>query len=150
MGLVKCPDCGCTISDHLDVCPGCGYRPEGRNFYPGKPKSTAIPVRCSWCGKMVPAGEKSCPNCGSPAKITYSMTPRRLQPIELDPLIEDSEPESRSPVWLLLLLAAILCFAVVWGVITLRRNHMPPEPPPVEGTDGTAAGASAAEGLEDL
>ena len=141
MGLMKCPDCGRTISDHLDVCPGCGYRPKGRNFYPGKPKSTAIPVRCPWCGKMVPAGKKSCPNCGSPAKITYSMAPRRLKPLELNHAAEDGGAKKRGSVPLLLLavlLAALLGFVIVWGAKTFRRGHVPPEPAPV-GETGRAA-----------
>lgn len=118
MGLIKCPDCGCTISDHLDVCPACGYRPKGRNFYPGKPKSTAIPVRCQWCGKMVPAGEKSCPNCGSPAKVSYSMAPRRLQPLNLDnppPPSESGASKKRTLIFLLLLVAVLLLLVIVWA-----------------------------------
>lgn len=145
MGLIKCPGCGRTISDHLDVCPGCGYCPDGRNFYPGKPKSTAIPVRCPWCGKMVPAGMKTCPGCGSPAKVTYSMAPRRLQPVKLDHAVEDSGSKKRIPAWPLLLLAVLLVLAVVLGAMALRRSHASPEPVPVEDTGGadTAAGGAA-------
>lgn len=150
MGLIKCPGCGRTISDHLDVCPGCGHRPEGRNFYPGKPRSTAIPVRCPWCGKMVPAGEKSCPNCGSPAKITYSMTPERLKPVELDHMGNGGETKKRVPVWLFVLLAVLLGFAIVWGVKTLHRSRAAPEPAPVEEAGAAAAGTNAAKGQENL
>lgn len=125
MGLTKCPNCGRTISDHVETCPGCGYYPRGRNFYPGKPKPTAIPVRCPWCGEMVPAGEKSCPGCGSPAKVTYSMAANRLEPIELEPL---DGARDRGPIWLYVLLAALLVIAIVWSAVTLRRNRTPPEP----------------------
>ena len=147
MGLMKCPDCGCTISDHLDVCPGCGYRPEGRNFYPGKPKSTAIPVRCPWCGEMVPAGKKNCPSCGSPAKVSYSETPERLAPVELDytPLpIEDSRETKRRATLMLSLLAAFLALVIVWVVVTLRKNTVPPESPPTVETGGVTADAGPA------
>ena len=147
MGLMKCPDCGRTISDHLDVCPGCGYRPKGRNFYPGKPKSTAIPVRCPWCGKMVPAGRKNCPNCGSPSKITYSMAPRRLMPLDLEPAAGDVEVKKRGsarPLLFLLavLLAALLCFAAIRGVKTLRRNNAASEPAPAGEEVGTVPDAN--------
>lgn len=139
MGLTKCPDCGRTISDHLDICPACGHRPKGRGFYPGKPKSTAIPVRCPWCGKMVPAGGKSCPGCGSPAKVTYSMAPRRLMPMQLDHAEKSGGLKKRGPVWPLLLLAALLGFVIVWGAKTLRRSRTPAEPAPVEDAGGAIA-----------
>lgn len=143
MGLIKCPDCGRTISDHLDVCPGCGYHPKGRNFYPGKPKPTAIPVRCPWCGKMVPAGQKTCPGCGSPAKVTYSMAPRRLRPVELDHTAEDGGSKKRRPAWLLpllaSLLAALLVLAAVRAGATLRRSRSSPVPEPTEEMGGTVS-----------
>lgn len=123
VGLMKCPKCGCTISDLVDACPGCGHRPEGRNFYPGKPKSTAIPVRCPWCGEMVPPGKTNCPGCGSPAKVSYSMTPRRLEPIDLDELIPSRKAEKKErklPAWLLVLIAVMLVFVLVWGIRTIR------------------------------
>ena len=145
MGLIKCPDCGCTISDHLDICPGCGYRPEGRNFYPGKPKSTAIPVRCPWCGKMVPAGKKNCPNCGSPAKVSYSMTPQRLKPVELDytPFqFEEEQTKTRRSMWLFILIAVLLGALLVYGVIqvdmSVSRNAAPFVPEPNAQTNVTA------------
>lgn len=160
MGLVTCPSCGRTISDHVDICPGCGYQPEGRNFYPGKPKLTAIPVRCSWCGEMVPAGEKSCPGCGSPAKVSYSMTPRRLRPVNLDGVLPstdeseyddeydydfDYEEKRRAPAWLLILLAvlftALLAFAIMRIDAAVREKAPPfiPEPTAVPSTATTDA-----------
>ncbi|MBE7009184.1 MAG: hypothetical protein E7422_08630 [Ruminococcaceae bacterium] len=124
MGVMKCPQCGCTISEFADACPGCGYRQQGRNFYPGKPKSTAIPVRCPWCGEMVPAGRLNCPNCGSPAKVSYSTTPRRLEPVDLDELIpsrrETEKKEKMLPAWLLVLIALLLAAMLFWGIRTIR------------------------------
>lgn len=71
MGLMKCPDCRCTISDDVEFCPACGKRMGTRSIYPGRPNVRAIPTYCSWCGETVPAGVRSCPGCGSPAKISY-------------------------------------------------------------------------------
>lgn len=71
MGLTKCPDCRCTISDDLEFCPACGRRMKSKTIYPGRPVVKAIPTYCSWCGTTVPAGMKSCPGCGSPARISY-------------------------------------------------------------------------------
>ena len=137
MVLTKFPDCGRTISDLLDVCPGCGYRPDGRNFYPGKPASTAIPVRCPWCGEMVPAGKKNCPGCGSPAKVSYSMTPQRLKPVELDytPFSVEENPTKKRrsmgrTLLIAALLAALLAFVVVRIETAVRRNAAPSVPEP--------------------
>lgn len=138
MGLIKCPGCGCTISDLLDVCPGCGYRPEGRNFYPGKPGSTAIPIRCPWCGEMVPAGMKNCPNCGSPAKVSYATAPDRLEPVELDykPMfpVKQIHAEKRRSSWLFILITVLFAALLIYGIIridtTVRKNRAPISPEP--------------------
>ena len=156
MGLIKCPDCGCTISDLLDVCPGCGYRPEGRNFYPGKPRSTAIPVRCPWCGEMVPAGQKNCPSCGSPAKVSYSMTPDRLEPVELEftptPIKEFHAKRNRSS-WLFILIAVLFAALLVYGIVRIdhavRRNSAPIAREPTAQVGAQTAGASPVTGQEN-
>lgn len=71
MGLVKCPDCHCTISDDMEFCPACGKRMKAKTIYPGRPTMKAMPSYCSWCGTTVPAGMKNCPGCGSPARLSY-------------------------------------------------------------------------------
>ena len=71
MGLMKCQNCGRTISEEMVDCPVCGINIKRRAFYNGHSARNPIPVRCPWCGEMVPGGERSCPGCGSPIQISY-------------------------------------------------------------------------------
>lgn len=55
MALIKCTECGGTISDTATVCPHCG----------------APIMKCKECGAMLPAGATTCPSCGAPADAVF-------------------------------------------------------------------------------
>ena len=69
MALIKCNECGQTMSDKASVCPNCGA--------PVTKIST-----CSECGKELPAGAKACPTCGAPvgAPETQNVRPNTMRP----------------------------------------------------------------------
>lgn len=56
MAIIKCPECGQSVSDMAEQCPNCGY-----------PIHTNI-MKCPECGNDVPKNMDKCPNCGFPIK----------------------------------------------------------------------------------
>ena len=152
LGLTKCPECGRTFSGLVGTCPHCGCRPGEYN--PERPKLTAIPARCTRCGTMVPAGKTSCPGCGSPAKVVYSIAAEPTEPEDLAEYtpfqIEDARSESRRFTWLFLLLAilliVLLAFGVTWIDRTVRRNSPPVVIEPTAPTSTVTVGTKQPEG----
>ena len=59
MALIKCQECGATISDKALRCPQCGASVET--------------VVCKECGKPIPHDALTCPHCGIPIKVAYHM-----------------------------------------------------------------------------
>jgi RNA polymerase subunit RPABC4/transcription elongation factor Spt4 len=55
MALIKCTECGGTISDTATTCPHCG----------------APIIKCKECGRILPEGSSMCPYCGAPADVVY-------------------------------------------------------------------------------
>lgn len=55
MAMIKCKECGKSISDKASTCPNCGC--------PVEP-----PLLCSECGKEVEETDETCKNCGNPLK----------------------------------------------------------------------------------
>lgn len=51
MAMIKCPECGHSISDKAPVCPNCGVEIAGKV------------VKCPNCGEYYFKGEDSCPHC---------------------------------------------------------------------------------------
>ena len=61
MALIKCNECGQTISDKAEACPHCGA--------PVSPRDDVAvnePAKCSECGAQLPDGATECPECGCP------------------------------------------------------------------------------------
>ena len=55
MALIKCVECGGTVSDKASVCPHCG----------------APILKCKECGEVLPQGAETCSNCGSPCEQVF-------------------------------------------------------------------------------
>ena len=55
MSLIKCIECGGTISSTAQTCPHCG----------------APIILCRACGHPMPARAETCPQCGAPAETVY-------------------------------------------------------------------------------
>lgn len=54
MSMIKCPECGQTISDEAPMCPKCGCKIAGNI------------VKCPECGEIYLKEHATCPNCGAP------------------------------------------------------------------------------------
>lgn len=63
MSMIKCPECGQTISDEAPVCPKCGCKIAGNI------------VKCPECGDIYLKDHPTCPQCGAPQpKETFEPT----------------------------------------------------------------------------
>lgn len=123
---MKCPDCGCTISDDVEFCPGCGHPVKTRSIYPGRANIKAMSVRCPWCDEMIPAGAKKCPSCGSPAKVTYDTSDGRRRnddDWEWKPQDKSGAADSpkKLPAWVFILIIALLVIVFIWSYRTINR-----------------------------
>ena len=56
MALIKCSECGQSVSDKASICPHCGN--------PLTPK-----VFCDECGNELSPNDRICPKCGCPAPV---------------------------------------------------------------------------------
>lgn len=56
MAIIKCPECGQSVSDQAEQCPKCGF-----------PIHTNL-IKCPECGKEVSRNVDKCPFCGFPIK----------------------------------------------------------------------------------
>lgn len=66
--LIRCDECGQTISDKASACPHCGA--PGLRFREGESVDVALPdsdngsIVCPQCGSGYGIGEIRCPKCG--------------------------------------------------------------------------------------
>ena len=61
MTLIKCAECGKSISDKATVCPNCGVPIIAKKY-------------CTECGKEISDKATSCPNCGCPVEYDNRVT----------------------------------------------------------------------------
>ncbi len=67
MALIKCPNCGRTISDVAAVCPSCGYTLKVNR------------IQCPECGNNVSADASTCPYCGYPVSKKDTHSQKRIK-----------------------------------------------------------------------
>lgn len=56
MTLIRCSECGHSVSDKAERCPNCGCPIEKK-------------IYCEECGQVLSEMDKTCPNCGCPIEI---------------------------------------------------------------------------------
>ena len=82
MALIKCPNCGITVSDQADACMKCKYPIKNicvtdqtlRVTTPSKSGAAAQPSEpltkyCTNCGRKIDAEAKFCPECGNRQQV---------------------------------------------------------------------------------
>ena len=66
--LIKCPECGKEVSDRAASCIHCGYPLQSapqKISTASAPMKRALPTkRCTKCGSIYPADDRTCPSCG--------------------------------------------------------------------------------------
>lgn len=90
MAIIKCPECGHTVSDNAQFCPGCGIK-IANNI-----------KRCPECGCVSLVSAESCPECGhSYADHTEMPTAETPEPTEASTETEETlaftQPQSNPP-----------------------------------------------------
>jgi len=91
MALIKCPECGESVSDKAPNCPHCGLAIAG-NIIP-----------CPECGAVVPKGTETCPKCAFPLQeVKEQVKNVEATPAPQKPAIKASEEvlEKIGPVFL--------------------------------------------------
>ena len=116
MTLIKCPNCGHTISSVASKCPRCGNQLSQFRFVQGEGGGL---TECRRCARKVLSGAKICPYCGV------------------------SHPGRRSPVVLLTLGIALVLPVLVLATLRNRSPEPPVLIPARTGEDLPAAVAPA-------
>ncbi len=94
MALIKCPECGKTVSDTARQCPHCGYNLQVRNSF------------CPECHAPVDPDSMFCESCGT--RLLHQTTVQK--------------PRRKSLLWLWITLAALLVAgAAVFAAVKLTE-----------------------------
>lgn len=94
MALIKCPECGKTVSDTARQCPHCGYNLQARNSF------------CPECHAPVDSDSMFCESCGT--RLLHQTTVQKLH--------------RKSLLWLWITLAALLVAgAAVFATIKITE-----------------------------
>lgn len=108
MALIRCSECGQTVSDKARACPHCGAPVERK-------------LLCDECGKEIPIGASFCPACGcpvgsggesnqSPVEETYQATDAEGYICDFDSE-EDAYRKKQIIVWTIVGLAVVAVVA---------------------------------------
>ena len=144
MALIKCPQCGTTISDQSEACMKCRYpiknlrapkpaaRPiekESQSEEPKKMAPESATKCCINCGSKIAPGAKFCPECGNPQHAPLSQT---CNPeVSAEPKAKKSVDASKGGKKIIV---AVICFVILIlaFAIPLYGEDSPNEPTPSE------------------
>lgn len=110
MALIKCTECGGTVSDSASVCPHCG----------------APIIKCSECGHLIPAGHPTCPNCGAqaPAVVEEVVSGRSGRPAaDAAPATPRGEQPPASPRRFRISAGAVILVLVLLFLVFTRPSQ---------------------------
>lgn len=97
MAIIKCPECGHSVSDQAPTCPSCGVEIAGKI------------TKCPQCGNVYFSSNQQCPFC----KTSTGNTPQPSAPTQASqPAVKPSGKKGKG-VWIA---AAIIAIIVVGGV----------------------------------
>lgn len=105
MSLIKCPECGGTVSDTAATCPHCG----------------APIIKCKECGEILPGGTATCPHCGAPADVVYEKE-ETAAPVQRPSTPNGSHRSTSKTV--IIVVAAILLFLFLTCPKTNRHEQV--------------------------
>ncbi len=123
MSLVKCIECGNTVSTTAQSCPHCG----------------APIILCTACGRPLPASAETCPHCGAPAETVYeevkpkavpaapaqseAPVPYAYAPTPAQPVPQVKKGSRGLMVTGIILLVLILCCIVLYALCPRDKAH---------------------------
>lgn len=85
MAIIKCPECGHSISDKAPMCPNCGVEIAGKV------------IKCRYCGEYYFKTETSCPHCHNEVAGTLQKDQSDAQQPEVDVQAHTSTYMENSP-----------------------------------------------------
>lgn len=98
MSLIKCPECGNTISDKAPACPHCGILKEDIQAMLQEVESPATSnveksqdIRCLYCGAIIENTSSNCPKCNHPVLCFSNDANRVKKTLEQNNNSEDSK-----------------------------------------------------------
>ena len=102
MSMIKCPECGSTVSTMAGTCPQCGVAIMGNL------------IHCSQCGTYYLKTEEQCPYCDhKEAEAEEEEEELRAEQAEEETIDIHPEENKKSPIWKILV--AMACIALLGG-----------------------------------
>ena len=94
MAIIKCPECGHSVSDQAPTCPSCGVEIAGKI------------TKCPQCGNVYFSSNQQCPFC----KTSTGITPQPSAPTQASQPAAKPSGKKGKGVWIA---AAIIAIIVV-------------------------------------
>jgi hypothetical protein len=102
--MIKCPECGHSVSSNAPTCPGCGIRIAGNI------------MKCPECGEIIIKGQELCPHCHYTLDANASQTTGAAIPPEtpgitgakVEPNMPPQKKKSNVWVWVVVILAIFI------------------------------------------